>query len=127
MAESILRQAFPEYEIYSAGSHPESQVNPYALEVMKEIGIDISQNKPKSVENFLKDRFDYVITLCDNARQTCPTFLGEVKHRVHIGFEDPAQAKGTREEVLPIYRKVRDEIQEKLIEFFKENMYHKNK
>ncbi len=127
MAESILRQAFPEYEIYSAGSQPESQVNPYALEVMKEIGIDISQNKPKSVDNFLNDRFDYVITLCDNARQTCPTFLGEVKHRVHIGFEDPAQAKGTREEVLPIYRKVRDEIQEKLIEFFKENMYHKNK
>ena len=77
---------------------------------MKEVGIDIGGNKPKNVEEFVNDSFDYVITVCDDAKETCPVFIGKVQHRLHIGFEDPAEAVGTEEEVLGVFRHVRDEI-----------------
>lgn len=105
-----MRSFDPEMEIFSAGTMPESKVNPNAVKVMNEIGIDISGHYPKSTDEFINMPFDYVITVCDNAKEICPVFTGSVKHRLHIGFKDPADAKGTPEEILKVYRKVRDEI-----------------
>jgi arsenate reductase len=87
---------------------------------MAEAGIDISGNKPKDVSVFLDREFDYVITVCGNAKETCPSFFGSVKHRLHIGFEDPADAVGSDEEVLSVYRKTRDEIRERFRNFYED-------
>ena len=120
MAEGILRTLNPEFEVFSAGTRPEKQVNPYAVKVMKEIGIDISGQYPKNVSEFTGKDFDYVLTVCDNAREICPVFTGNVKHRMHIGFDDPACAAGSEEKVSDVYRRVRDEIKEALSEKFKQ-------
>lgn len=122
MAEGILKQLDPRINVFSAGTNPASKINQYAVRVMKEIGIDISSQYPKDVNNFINDAFDYVITVCDNAKQTCPVFAGEVKKRIHIGFEDPAEATGSEEEVLSVYRKVRDEIREAFTNFYYEEL-----
>ncbi len=116
MAEGFLKHFHPEWEIFSAGTKPSEHVHPMAIRVMAEVGIDISQNIPKSVDLFLDKEFDYVITVCDGAKETCPMFIGKVKNRLHIGFEDPAEAKGTKEEILKVFRKVRDEIKEQFIQ-----------
>ncbi len=113
MAEGILKELHPEWEVFSAGTKPAYKIHPLAIKVMFEIGIDISHNKPKSVDQFIHESFDYVITVCDGARETCPVFSGKVQHRLHIGFEDPALATGTEEEQLKVFRKVRDEIKNK--------------
>lgn len=118
MAEAFLKSFDSRLEVWSAGTNPAPQVNPNAIAVMKEAGIDISENKPKKVDQFLADSFDYVITVCDNARESCPFFSGKVNHRVHIGFEDPAEAKGTSEKVIAVYRRVRDEIREEFLKFY---------
>jgi len=117
MAEGIIRQYHPHVEVFSAGTEPEKEVSPYAIEVMKEIGIDISSHYPKKVDQFVNETFDYVITVCDDANEKCPVFTGSVKHRLHIGFPDPAKAQGSREEKLTIYRKVRDSILKTFKEF----------
>ncbi len=115
MAEGFLK-AFDNFiDVYSAGTKPEEKVNPHAVKVMQEMGINLSQNKPESVEEYLDQAFDYVITVCDGAKEICPVFTGEVKNQLHIGFEDPAAAKGTEAQVLPVYRRIRDEI---LVNFF---------
>lgn len=114
MAEGILRSLHPSWEITSAGTSPEKEVNPYAVQVMKEIGLDISAHFPKHVENFTGEPFDVVMTVCDNARETCPVFTGRVQQRIHRGFEDPAAARGTAKEILSIYRKVREQIREEM-------------
>ncbi|RPI15778.1 MAG: arsenate reductase ArsC [Ignavibacteriae bacterium] len=118
MAEGYLRSLDHELEIYSAGTKPEIKINPNAVEVMKEIGIDINNQYPKNVNDFVLMNFDYVITVCDSAKETCPYFAGNVKHRVHLGFEDPADAEGSKEEVLSVYRKVRDQIREEFKKFY---------
>lgn len=110
MAEGIMRKMYPEADIFSAGTKPEKEVNPYAVQVMSEMGIDISDQYPKSVNQFVKKSFDYVITVCDNAKQICPVFTGKVQTRLHIGFDDPADATGSDEEKLAVYRKIRDQI-----------------
>ncbi|MGQ9799966.1 MAG: arsenate reductase ArsC, partial [Ignavibacterium sp.] len=110
MAEGFLKSFDNELEVYSAGTKPAEKVNPFAVKAMKEVGIDISNGIPENVDKYLKESFDYVITVCDNAKETCPVFMGTVKHRLHIGFDDPAEAVGTEEEVMPVYRRVRDEI-----------------
>jgi len=112
MAEGFLKSFDPRLEVFSAGTKPAERINPFAVRVMKEVGIDISEQFPKDVERFLNEEFDYVITVCDNAKETCPVFTGRVKNRLHIGFEDPAEAVGEEEEVLPVYRRVRDQIGE---------------
>ncbi len=122
MAEGFLKHFDSTLDVFSAGTNPATQINPHAVEVMNELGIDISSQYPKDVSLFLNDEFDYVITVCDNAKETCPTFLGKVKNRLHIGFEDPAEAKGTREEVLPIYRKVRDQIKDAFWKLYQERL-----
>lgn len=115
MAEGFLK-AFDNFiDVYSAGTKPENKVNPHAVKVMKEMGVDIGNSKPETVEKYIDKPFDYVITVCDGAKEICPVFTGDVKNQIHIGFEDPADAKGTEDEVLPTYRRIRDEI---LVDFF---------
>lgn len=122
MAEGIMRNLNPKMEVYSAGTRPEKQVNKYAVKVMSEIGIDISKQHPKLVDDFIFQSFDYVITVCDNAKEACPVFIGKVEKRIHIGFEDPADAKGTDEEIIIVYRKIRDQIKERFIKLYNEEM-----
>lgn len=120
MAEGILRAIDTELEVYSAGTHPAKNVNPNAIEVMKEIDIDITGQRPQNVDEFSNQPFDYVITVCDSAKEVCPVFTGEVKNKVHIGFDDPYNARGTEDEVLNVYRRVRDEIKRDLGKFYEE-------
>ena len=122
MAEGFLKSFDPELDVYSAGTKPSDSIHPRAVQVMQEVGIDISLGHPKNVDQFLNRTFDYVITVCDNARETCPVFLGGVKERLHIGFEDPAQVTGTDEQVLEIFRKVRDEIKHEFQKFYQEKI-----
>lgn len=110
MAEGFLKSFDKELEVYSAGTKPADKVNPRAIQVMKEIGVDISNGIPEDVNKYINQSFDYVITVCDNAKETCPVFIGKVGKQLHIGFEDPAEATGTEEEILSVFRKVRDEI-----------------
>ncbi|MGQ9847980.1 MAG: arsenate reductase ArsC [Bacteroidales bacterium] len=119
MAEGYLKSFNPNWEIFSAGTKPAEKVNPYAIKVMNEDGIDISHNEPKSVDQFLNQEFDYVITVCDAAKESCPVFTGKVKHRLHIGFEDPAEAKGSEEFILNEFRRIRDEIKNEFQKFYK--------
>jgi arsenate reductase len=94
---------------------------------MQEIGIDISKGKPQDVNEFINDSFDYVITVCDNAKETCPVFIGDVKEQLHIGFEDPADATGTEEEILSVFRKVRDEIKRDFYQFHNDKIKNREK
>jgi len=110
MAEGYLRSLNKGLSVFSAGTKPEKEVNPIAIRVMSEIGIDISSHIPELVDNYVNEQFDYVITVCGNAKENCPVFTGNVKHRLHIGFEDPAKAIGTEDEVLKKYREIRDLI-----------------
>ncbi|HHE55768.1 MAG TPA: arsenate reductase ArsC [Caldithrix abyssi] len=118
MAEGFLKSFDSALEVYSAGTAPSDQVHPKAVQVMQEVGIDLSKNYPKNVDQFLDMPFDYVITVCDHAKETCPVFTGQVKHRLHIGFEDPAEAIGTEEEILSVFRRVRDEIKDAFQQFY---------
>lgn len=117
MAQGILQQLEPSFEVHSAGVRPAAEVHPLAVQVMKEIGIDLSSHYPKSVDRYLAQSWDYVITVCGGARETCPLFRGDVKHQLHIGFDDPDAFTGTPEEVLPEFRRVRDEIRDRFRDF----------
>lgn len=119
MAEGFLKSYDDTIEVHSAGTEPSSQVHPLAVKVMAEVGIDISQNKPKDVEQFIDQHFDYLITVCGDANINCPVFEGTVDNRWHIGFDDPAMAKGTEEEVIAVFRRIRDEISEGFASFNK--------
>ena len=110
IAEAILRAAAKDIlEVHSAGSDPAGYVHPKAVAVMKEIGIDISNHSSKHMNDFVKRDVHTVITVCGNADQACPSFPGQLK-RYHWGFDDPAKAEGSDEEVLDVFRRVRDEI-----------------
>jgi arsenate reductase len=110
MAEGILREAAGDLlEVHSAGSNPSGQVHPKSIEAMKEIGIDISGHFSKHMDEFLNRKVDTVITVCGNADQACPMFPGQV-NCYHWGFDDPAHAKGTDEEIMSEFRRVRDQI-----------------
>lgn len=118
MAAGILQSLDVSLKVFSAGTKPEIEENLFAIQAMSEVGIDISANSPKSVEKFLSKDWDYVITLCQKANQNCPTFVGQVKQRWHLGFEDPADAQGTDQEILEVYRKSRNEIKEAFVAFY---------
>ena len=118
MAEGVLRFLDPGLEVSSAGTRPAAQVHPQAVRVMGEIGIDISGHSTRAVEQFLGQDFDYVITVCDDARENCPVFTGAVRHRLHMGFDDPARATGTEDEIRAVFRRVRDEIRSRFEEFY---------
>lgn len=118
IAEVFLKSFDTELEVYSAGTNPSNQVHPKAIQVMNEVGIDLSRNYPKKVDQFLDETFDFVITVCDNAKETCPVFIGKVGEQLHIGFEDPAEAKGTEDQILSEFRRIRDEIKSELKNFY---------
>ncbi len=120
MAEAFLKSFDPALEVSSAGTQPARRVHPLAVRVMKEVGIDLDGALPKHVEEFLPKSFDYVVTVCDNAKETCPVFVGKVQRRLHIGFDDPAEARGTEDEVLAVFRSVRDEIKQEFLKFHKQ-------
>jgi len=118
MAQGFLQSFDTNIDVHSAGTEPAEQVNQNAVKVMREVGIDISQNKPKSVDIYLKDEWDYVITVCDNAKETCPMFVGKVKHRLHMGFEDPSNFKGTDLQIISEFRRIRDQIRYAFYKFY---------
>lgn len=119
MAEGFLKSLDKRYKVFSAGTEPSARVHPIAIKVMKEMDIDISGYKPKSVNNFLETDFDYVITVCGGAKETCPNFSGKVKNRLHIGFDDPAESEGTEEQITSEFRRIRDEIIRDFKDFYK--------
>ncbi|HEY3740402.1 MAG TPA: arsenate reductase ArsC [Bryobacteraceae bacterium] len=113
MAEGLLRHAAGDrFEVESAGTKP-GQDRPEAIEVMKELGIDISGQRSKSVDEFAAQSFDYVLTVCDNAKESCPIYAGH-SNRIHHSFEDPAAIEGSEDKRLDAFRRVRDEIREYL-------------
>ncbi len=117
MAEGLLKAiAGDRLEVHSAGTKP-GTVRPEAISVLRELGIDISQNRSKHVDEFAGENFDCVITVCDNARETCPIYPGHGK-RVHHSFDDPAAVQGSDEERLDAFRRVRDDIARYLKEFY---------
>jgi arsenate reductase len=116
MAEGLLRHdASDRFEVFSAGTKP-SQVRPEAIAIMRELGIDISGQHSKSIDEFTGQGFDYVLTVCDNAKENCPIFPGAIA-MIHHGFEDPAALRGSEEERLALFRRIRDEIREYLKSF----------
>ena len=120
MAEGLLRyDGGVSFEVESAGTEP-SHVRPQAIEVMREVGIDISSHRSKSVDEFAGQEFDTVITVCDNANERCPVFPGKVE-RIHWSFDDPAAATGGEANRLGVFRRVRDEIRERMGEFINEH------
>ena len=118
IAQGFLKSFDDKIEVESAGTQPASKVSPKAIKVMGETGIDISKNSPKSVDEFLNNEWDYVITVCDDAKETCPVFLGKVKHRMHFGFEDPSNASGSEEFIMSEFRRIRDEIKTTFFRFY---------
>ncbi len=116
MAEGLLRHdGEGRFEVESAGTIS-SFVRPQAIKAMEEVGIDISNHRSKSVDEFIGREFDYVITVCDNAKESCPVFPGKTE-RIHWSFDDPAEAHGNEDKILAVFRRVRDEIRERLGSF----------
>ena len=125
MAQGFLQSFDQELEVCSAGTDPSGKVNQRAIEVMRESGIDISNHTSDSVDKYLNEKWDYVITVCDGAKESCPVFIGNVMHRLHIGFEDPSLATGSDEFVLSEFRRIRDEIRVAFWQFYLENIKRK--
>ncbi len=116
MAEALVHHDLAgRVEAFSAGTDP-SSVHPLAVAVMKEVGIDIAHHRSKSMDEFANEKFDYVITLCDQANESCPVFFGGTQ-RLHMGFDNPAAVPGSEAEKLSAFRKVRDQIREKVVGF----------
>ncbi len=122
MAHGFLQSFDPRPDVCSAGTRPADKVNPKAVEAMKEAGIDISDHKPKSVEKYLGKHWNYVITVCGGANESCPAFIGKVDHRLHIGFEDPSEAIGTSEFINSEFRRIRDEIGKRFRQLYDEEL-----
>jgi len=123
MAHGFLQSFDKNLTVCSAGTEPADKVNAKAVDVMKEAGVDISTHYPKLVDQYLNDDWDYVITVCDHANETCPLFPGKVKNRLHIGFEDPSHATGAEEFIWSEFRRVRDEIKNKFYQFYIQEIY----
>lgn len=118
MAHAFLQSLNTKLEVRSAGTNPAPEVHPLAVKVMGEAGLDISSHKPTRVDEYINETWDYVITVCGDANENCPVFIGDVKNRLHIGFEDPAKVTGTEEFVLSEFRRIRDEIKQRFTEFY---------
>lgn len=118
MAEAFLQRTDRSLEVFSAGLHPDESADSMAAEVMNEIGIDISNMKPKSYHEFEGKVFDYLITLCDGTKDKIDTVNIPAKHHVHLGFEDPRKAYCTDEQLIFLYRDIRDEIKNELDYFY---------
>ena len=126
MAEGFLKSFDKKIEVVSAGTEPSSEVHPLAIKTMLEEGINLRECKAKSVNKFLNETFDYVITVCGGAKDSCPIFLGKVKQHLHIGFDDPAEAEGSHEFILSEFRRIRNEIKQGFGLFYKETLKSPN-
>lgn len=122
MAHGFLQSFDKNLIVRSAGTEASGKLNEKAVAVTKEIGIDISHHTSDSVDLYLHDEWDYVITVCGGANESCPAFFGKVKHRLHIGFDDPSHVTGTDEYIWSEFRRVRDEIKEGFWKFYVENI-----
>ena len=121
MAEGLINHDFAgRIAAFSAGTEPHG-LNPRAVQVMAEVGIDIAGHSSDHLDKYAQESFDYVITLCGDANEKCPLFFGGVR-RLHIGFDDPPKAQGTEEQVLNVYRRVRDKIRAQLGDFFRREL-----
>ncbi len=118
MAHGFLQSFDSHLEVYSAGTSPAEHVHPMSISVMSEVGIDISNHIPQKVEQYLNEQWDYVITVCGGANETCPTFVGKVGKRIHIGFDDPSKVIGSKDFVISEFRRVRDDIRKAFCEFY---------
>lgn len=125
MARGWLQSFDDRLKVTSAGTVPAKRVNPIAVEVMKEAGVDISSQVPVSVDNYIAEAWDYVITVCDDANETCPVFAGKVRNRLHIGFEDPSKVTGSEEYVRSEFVRVRDEIRQKFYGLYVDEIRHR--
>ena len=122
MAHGFLESFDNRLTVRSAGTEASGKLNENAVEVMKDIGIDISHHTSDPVDKYLDEEWDYVITVCDKANEKCPAFLGKVKHRLHMGFDDPTYAEGSQEFIKSEYARIRDEIKEELYKFYKNEL-----
>jgi len=122
MAHGFLQSFDEKITVCSAGTHASGKLNEKAVQVMKEAGIDISHHTSDSIDKYLNEEWDYVITVCGGANESCPSFLGKVKHRLHIGFDDPSHAKGTEEFIMSEFYRVRDEIKAAFGKFYNEHI-----
>ncbi len=122
MAHGFLQSFDPRLEVFSAGTEASGKLNPKAVEVMKEAGVDISHHTSDQVDQYLGEEWDYVITVCGGANENCPVFIGKVKHRLHMGYDDPSHATGTPEFIQSEYYRVRDEIREGFWRLFLERL-----
>lgn len=118
MAHGFLQSFDTRLEVFSVGTEPAERVNPMAVKVMAELGIDLSHHSPKSVELYKDDAWDYVLTVCGGAKETCPMFAGEVSNRLHIGFDDPSEARGSSAFIESEFYRVRDEIKTRFHDFY---------
>lgn len=125
MAHGFLQSFDKRLEVFSAGTEPAVRVNPTAVDVMKKAGIDISNQSPKHVDEYIKESWDYVITVCDHANETCPVFPGKVKHRLHIGFDDPSHTRGSYTEIMNEFYRVRNEIRDEFYKLFESELKKK--
>lgn len=118
MAHGFLQSFDKNMDVFSAGTKPAEKVNPMAVRVMSETGIDLINHTPKNVSLYLGHEWDYVITVCGGANESCPMFTGKVKNRLHIGFDDPSEATGTPEFINSEFLRVRDEIRMRFYDFY---------
>jgi arsenate reductase len=125
MAQGFLQSFDKRLQVYSAGTEPANRINPTAIKVMQEAGVDISKNKPKNVDQYLNETWDYVITVCDDANETCPVFPGKVRNRLHMGFEDPSKVKGSYTEIMNVFYDVRNEIKDEFYSLFESEIKKK--
>jgi arsenate reductase len=118
MAHGFLQSFDYKLEVFSAGTNPAEKVNPIAIKVMSEIGINLAHHTPKNVSLYLGQEWDYVITVCGGANENCPMFVGKVKNRLHIGFDDPSEATGIPDFIDSEFHRVRDEIKARFYDFY---------
>ncbi|MFI3320742.1 MAG: arsenate reductase ArsC [Rikenellaceae bacterium] len=122
MAHGFLQSFDKSLEVFSAGTEASGRLNEGAVKTIAEVGIDISSHTSDSVEKYLGEEWDYVITVCGGANESCPAFVGKVAHRLHIGFDDPSHAVGTPEFIESEFRRVRDEIKNRFYRFYIEDI-----
>ena len=125
MAQGFLQSFDRRLDVYSAGTEPATKINQMAVEVMKKAGVDISHNKPKNADQYLNEEWDYVITVCDHANEVCPVFPGKVRNRLHMGFEDPSEAKGNYTEIINEFYRIRNDIRDEFYSLYESEIKKK--
>jgi arsenate reductase (thioredoxin) len=125
MAHGFMQSFDKRLKVFSAGTEPATRVNPTAMKVMQETGVDISNHTPKNVSQYLNEEWDYVITVCDDANEKCPVFQGKVRHRLHMGFEDPSKTKGSYMEIMTAFYDVRNEIRDEFYRLYESEIKKK--